>query len=125
MGARERMCAVCVCCVCVLCVCECFSLRPPVLPEPNGQCLKFKTSRVSAAALMAAAAAAALMARPSARLSTRAALFIKALLLSQTHKSEWASGSKVMLKSSGVRLCRARVGLTPRSALAGLLEIGT
>lgn len=39
------------------------------------------------------------------RLSISRALLIKALLLSQAHKSEWAFGSKVMLKSTRIRLC--------------------
>lgn len=39
------------------------------------------------------------------RLSISCCLFIKVLLLSQTHKSEWAFGSKVMLKSTRIRHC--------------------
>lgn len=39
------------------------------------------------------------------RLFISRALFIKTLLLSETHKSEWAFGSKVMLKSTRIWHC--------------------
>lgn len=73
---------------------ECFFLNSPVLLEWKWPVFEvFKCLCVGSAD------------GSPVHLSICDALFIKALLLSQTHKSEWAFGSKVMLKSTRIRLC--------------------
>lgn len=77
-----------------VCMQECFFLNSPVLLE-----WKWTVFEVLNVLCVGSADGSPV------RLSICAALFIKALLLSQTHKSEWAFGSKVMLKSARLRLC--------------------
>lgn len=80
-------------CVCV-CIQECFFLNSPVLLE-----WKWTVFEVLSVLCVGSADGSPV------RLSISGALVIKTLLLSQTHKSEWAFGSKVMLKSTRIRLC--------------------
>lgn len=77
-----------------VCIQECFFLNSPVLLE--WKWTVFEVLNVLCVGSVDGS---------PVRLSISRALFIKALLLSQTHKSEWAFGSKVMLKSTRIRLC--------------------
>lgn len=77
-----------------VCIWECFFLNSPVLLE--WKWAVFEVLNVLCVGSVDGSAV---------RLSISRCLFIKVLLLSQTHKSEWAFGSKVMLKSTRIRHC--------------------
>lgn len=95
MSTCERMCGRVYISECgSVCVWECFFLNSPVLLE--WKWTVFEVLNVLCVGSVDGS---------PVRLSISCALFIKALLLSQTHKSEWAFGSKVMLKSTRIQHC--------------------
>lgn len=90
-----------------VCIAECFFLNSPVLLE--WKWTVFEVLNVLCVGSVDGS---------TVRLSISHCLFIKVLLLSQTHKSKWAFGSKVMLKSTRIRhcyMCRVWPGMDTHS----------